>query len=334
MAESAYHDSLIANRILPIACRQCKTTARYAIDATRYAICDQRYTIRDMLSTRNPPSEAVPSFVQPGTVEHLDRWRIWTGPLRVLPDFLILGAQKAGTTSLFDALSLHPDIVPALAKEVHFFDYNYWRGEAWYRAHYPTRMQKLRGLFRATGEGSPYYLFYPHAAWRVKDLTPHAKLIVLLRNPVERAYSHYHHQVRFGVEPLTFEEALDQEPARLAGEYEKLVSDSAYYSFNYQNYSYLARGMYADQLARWFKYLPRDQFLILSSESFYKNTAREFERVLDFIRVPHWQPPEFRRSNEGTYNPMNPATRARLIEFFAPHNARLYELLNIDFGWE
>jgi hypothetical protein len=279
------------------------------------------------------PMSSIPPILQPPTVEQMDRSRLLTSPLRVLPDFLILGAQKAGTTFLYDHLAQHPNITPALAKEVHFFDYNFERGEAWYRAHFPTRMEKWRGEFQATFEGSPYYLFYPHAAWRVKQIAPRAKLIVLLRNPVERAYSHYQHQLRLGLETLAFEDALEQEPARLVGEYEKLVSDGTYYSFNYQNYSYMARGMYADQLERWFRYFPREQFLILQSEAVYADPAKEFVRVLDFVHVPRWQPQVFQPSLQGEYEPMQPEMRAYLSDFFAPHNERLYELLDIDFEW-
>ena len=276
----------------------------------------------------------IPRVLQPPTVEHLQRARLWTSPLRVLPDFLILGAQKAGTSSLHDYLSQHPQVKPALAKEIHFLDYNFGRGEAWYRAHFPTHLEKWRGDFLLTGEGSPYYLFYPHAAWRAKQLMPRAKCIVLLRNPVERAYSHYQHQVRLGLEELSFEEALAQEATRLDGEFEKIILDDEYYSFNFQNYSYQARGMYAAQLERWFKHLPRAQFLIAQSELFYRNTAREFERVLDFLNLPRWLPQTFAVRNEGKYEKMNPNTRAQLTEFFAPHNARLYELLNIEFDWK
>lgn len=284
-------------------------------------------------SSENLSGLEIPRVLQPPTVEHLQRSRAWTSALRVLPDFLILGAQRAGTTSLYSYLSAHPNIAPALVKEVHFLDYNFERGEGWYRAHFPTQFEKWRKNFLVTGEGSPYYLFYPHAAWRAKHLVPRAKLIVLLRNPVERAYSHYQHQVRMGLEDLAFEEALAREAERLIGEFEIILDDPSYYSFNYQNYSYRARGMYAEQLTRWFKFFPREQFLILQSEAFYQEPAHTFERVLDFLNLPRWQPETFRVSNEGAYEKMNPQTRAALGEFFAPHNARLYELLGVEFNW-
>ena len=278
-------------------------------------------------------SHQPPAILQPPTVEHLERTRLWTASLRVLPDFLIIGAQKAGTTSLYHYLDKHPQIRTALAKEVHFFDYNYGLGENWYRAHFPTYLEKWRGAFK-TGEASPYYLFYPHAPLRVKQILPHVQLIVLLRNPIERAYSHYQHQVRLGLEELPFEEALEQEPTRLLGEFENIILDDEYYSFNYQNYSYLARGMYADQLERWFRLFPREQFLILPSDEFYAYTAGAYARVQEFLHVPKHMPPSFEVANDGTYAPMQPETRAWLAEFFEPHNTRLYELLNVDFDWK
>lgn len=260
--------------------------------------------------------------------------RLWTGLLRVLPDFLIIGAQRGGTTSLYRYLCAHPAVAPAFTKEIHFFDYNFERGVGWYRAHFPTYFDKGRGKFSVTGEASPYYLFFPLAASRAAAIVPQAKLIVLLRNPVERAFSHYYHEVRLGLEPLSAEAAFAAEEARLAGECEKILSDPRYYSFNHQNYSYLARGRYAEQLERWFRYFSRQQFLILASEEFYRDPATIFSRVLEFLELPQWQPDSFPPENQGAYAPMDATLRARLTDYFRPYNARLYELLGTDFGWE
>jgi hypothetical protein len=259
---------------------------------------------------------------------------VLTSPLRVLPDFLIIGAQKAGTTSLFQTLSSHPGIAGAAGKEVHFFDYNFQRGERWYRAHFPTVLARWSGRFKLAGEASPFYVFHPLTPARVAQFAPQAKLIVLLRHPVERAYSHYHHQVRLGLEPLTFVEALDQEAERLIGEFEKLLADATYYSFNYQNYSYLARGMYADQLTRWFRFFPRYQFLILKSEDYYADPEPVVARVLEFLDLPAGPPLPTHAVNTGDYEPLKPALREALVDFFAPHNERLYDLLDRDFGWD
>ncbi len=278
---------------------------------------------------RNEP----PAILQPPTAEYIDPKRVWTSAVRALPDFLIIGAQKAGTTSLYAYLDAHPKITTALAKEVHFFDYNFERGEGWYRAHFPTQFERWRGDFLVTGEASPYYLFYPLAAPRAKQIVPKAKIIVLLRNPIDRAYSHYHHQVRLGLEELSFAQAIDREAERLVGEFEKIILDDEYYSFNYQNYSYLARGMYAEQLERWFRFFPREQFLILESSAFYGQTAQTLKRVLEFLNVPPGPPQTFGVKNDGSYPPMEAALRAQLDSFYAPHNERLFALLGESFDW-
>ena len=149
------------------------------------------------------------------------RARVLTAPARALPDFVILGAQKAGTTSLYAYLCAHPDVRAAARKEVHYFDLNYARGATWYRSMFPLAAglaRERRGGRRVlVGEASPYYLFYPLAAERAGAVVPSAQLIVLLRDPVERAWSHYRHEVKAGREPLEFEAALAAEPTRLAG---------------------------------------------------------------------------------------------------------------------
>ncbi|GAC1629308.1 MAG: hypothetical protein NVS4B7_18130 [Ktedonobacteraceae bacterium] len=235
-------------------------------------------------------------------------FRATTNPLRMMPDFIIIGAQKGGTTSLYRYLVEHPNIAPIYVKEPHFLDIYYFKGLGWYRSHFPTAVEKyyarhIQKHDLITGEASPYYLFHPQAAKRAAKSLPRTKFIVLLRNPIDRAYSQYQHQVRQpNVEPLSFEEAIDAEEKRLAGEEEKLRQDEKYVSFNHRHYSYLARSTYIKQLPAWMNLFPREQFLILKSEDLYP--------------------------------PMKIETRARLIEYFKPYNARLYELLERDFGWE
>jgi hypothetical protein len=266
------------------------------------------------------------------------RFRLMTGPLRVLPDYIIIGAQKCGTSSLYRYLNEHPAIAPAAGKEVHYFDWHYSRGTSWYRAHFPTLVE--REMFRArtgvrlvTGEASPYYLFHPHAPARVKALLPSVKLIALLRNPVERALSAYHHQVRAGSEPLSFEEAVDQEPMRLAPEIERLTRDETFKGAAHRRFSYLSRGLYADQLEAWFRVFPREQLLVIRSEDFFEEPAAIVTQALQFLGLPPAHSSGFRRFNVGEYDGMEPAMRARLIEYFGPHNQRLYNLLGRDLGW-
>lgn len=270
-------------------------------------------------------------------------FRATTNPLRMTPDFIIIGAQKGGTTSLYRYLIQHPCVAPIYIKEPHFFDIFFHKGIGWYRAHFPTSVEKYyveltRKHDFITGEASPYYLYHPLAAKRVAKTLPHAKLIVVLRNPVDRAYSHYQHQLRQpGVEPLPFEEAIEAETKRLAGEEEKILRDEKYVSFNHRHYSYLARGTYIHQVPAWMDLFPKEQILILKSEDLYTKPGTIVEQTLDFLHIPNGiqgQQKDYKPFNEAKYEPMQPETRAKLIEYFKPLNARLYDYLGRDFGWD
>ena len=255
-------------------------------------------------------------------------WGRATSFARPLPDFLILGAQKAGTTAVYAYLRWHPRITGPSWKEVSYFDRHYRRGVRWYRGHFPIRS---RG--RLVGEASPGYLFHPLAPARVRETVPDAKLVVLLRDPVDRALSHYHHEVGLGREPLSFEDALAAEAERTRGEEERLVTDPAYFSRAWWDYAYVARGRYADQLERWFAVFPREQLLVLASEELAADPPGVYRRVLEFLGAPAHDLARYPRVYEQQYEAMAPETRRRLAEEFAEPNARLHELLGRDFGW-
>lgn len=262
-----------------------------------------------------------------------------TSRMRVLPDFLIIGVQRAGTTSLYRYLTQHPAVRPiVLTKGAHYFDTNYHEGIDWYRAFFPTRWRKALierrlGTRMLTGEGSPYYVFHPLAPHRIKEVLPDVKLILMLRDPVERAYSHYHHEVARGFETLSFEEAIRCEPQRLAGERERMIADPTYNSFEYQHHSYLARGRYLEQILTWHALFPPEQLLILKSEEFFAEPEAGFDRVLRFLGLPPWRPRKFERFNARRYAPMDPGTRRELIRHFAEPNRALAEYLGTELGW-
>lgn len=268
-----------------------------------------------------------------------------TSRARILPSYLIIGAQRAGTTSLFDNLCRHPDVAGptatkdevAWAKELHFFDDGFWRGVDWYRAFFPLAssryVARLRGADLIAGEASPSYLFHPGVPARVAATLPDVRLIALLRDPVERAYSHYQHMHRKGMETLSFEDALAAEEERLAGEEERILADPRYASDHHRNHSYVTRGLYADQLERWFEYFPREQLLVLRAEDFFARPAEIYADVLGFLDLRPWKAHDFVRRNRAAYSPIHPALRARLAARFAEPNARLARLLNRDFGW-
>ena len=242
------------------------------------------------------------------------------------PDFIIIGTQKGGTNSLYNYLIQHPKVAPASGKEIHYFDFNFDKKLDWYQSQFADVAPDI-----ITGEGSPYYLYHPLVARRVCDLYPEVKLIVLLRNPAERAISHYYWEVRIGCENLSLAEAIAAESTRLAGETEKILNDGTYYSFNHQHYSYLARGIYVEQLLNWMRVFPREQFLILKSEDFFNHPSATMAKVEDFLELPRHKLDEYIRYNQNNYPPVSEAIYQELTEYFLPYNQRLCEELGIDF---
>ncbi|EAW35922.1 sulfotransferase domain-containing protein [Lyngbya sp. PCC 8106] len=266
--------------------------------------------------------------------------RFLSAPLRMLPHFIIIGVQKAGTSSLYNYLSQHPCIYPACTKEVHYFDLNFSRGLTWYRSHFPLQLKAhYQTLFKQqkflTGEASPYYIFHPLVAERVAQIVPNVKLIVLLRNPVDRAYSHYQHEFKLGFETiLSFEEAIAKEEERLAEEADKIGENPSYNSFNYQHYSYLSRGIYLPQIEKWQQFFKPEQILILAMDDLLTYPKILYKKTLDFLELPEWFPQKFKKYNRNQYSSLNPETRQKLVDYFRPHNQRLYEYLGVRYDWE
>ncbi|WP_197278546.1 sulfotransferase domain-containing protein [Numidum massiliense] len=253
---------------------------------------------------------------------------------QTIPDFLIIGVQKGGTTSLYRYLSQHPRIVPAPKKEMHFFDYQFKKGMDWYRKQFkvPSNKNKRRVL---AGEATPYYMAYPHTAARIKETAPHVKLIVLLRNPVDRAYSHYYHEVKRKHEPLSFREAITREKERLRGERKRMVNDHDYQSVNYRRYSYLQRGKYITLLKPWLELFPREQFLFIKSETFFCRPQETLAKVTSFLGLPKCRFRTDKVHQKGNYEaPLPPNIKKQLQRYFKPYNEKLYETLGIDFGWD
>jgi hypothetical protein len=276
------------------------------------------------------PAELVPALPEPARKALRGGYRAYgraTAGFRPLPDFLILGAQKAGTTALYAYLRWHSDITGPSFKEVSFFDRHYAHGERWYRAHMPARRRSL------VGEASPSYLFHPLAPERVASMLPDARLIVLLRNPVDRAFSHYQHEVALGREPLPFEDAIDREEVRMRGEVERMLREPSYFSHAWWNYTYVARGRYAEQLERWFARFPRERLLVLFTEELAADTAGTYRRVLDFLGAGAHDLESYPRIFERDYEQMPAGTRARLERLFEEPNRQLSALLNQEPPW-
>lgn len=245
------------------------------------------------------------------------------------PDFAIIGTQRGGTTSLHAYLNAHPLVTTPATKELHFLTDRYERGPDWYVGQFPSSLP----IGALTGEATPYALFHPRSHFRLREVAPAARIIVLLRNPVDRAYSHYRLERARDNEPLSFAEAISAEKSRLAGEEERLLADDAYVSAAHNHASYLSRGDYTPQLERWFTTFPREQFLILRSEDLYERPGESVDRVMSFLELPSIGLRSFAAHNRADGPPLDVTIRSRLAKHFAPRNDRLAELLGWDLSW-
>jgi hypothetical protein len=232
-----------------------------------------------------------------------------------LPDFLIIGAKKCGTTSLYHLLTQHSYVEPAAAKELHFFDTHFHMGVEWYRRCFPAPRWK-DGRKTITGEATPGYLSRRSVPKRIAEVIPQVRLIALLRNPVDRAYSDYQQVARKGLETLTLEEAIDRANRGDAPR------------------NYLSASIYVNRLKWWSTFFSKEQMLVLKSEDFFERPQQTLKAVLTFLELPDWEPRAWEIRKKGRYEQgMDPSTRRRLEEYFEPHNQRLYDYLGVDFGW-
>lgn len=246
------------------------------------------------------------------------------------PDYFIIGAQKSGTTALFNLLQQHPKVAKQKG-EIHFFDLNYAKGQDWYE----KRFLGWHNHGLVAGDKSPYYLFQPLVAERLHHYYPDAKIFIVLRNPIDRSYSQYWFNRRGKREKLeTFEEAIEAEEKRLQGLKEQFDEDPLYKSFNYMHYSYLARSRYVEQIREWLKYFPRDQIMIVDSNDLRHHTVETLSQAFSFLGLPNFKVSDKNAHRHSEYPPMDPATRAKLSAYFQPYNQRLERLLNLHFNWD
>ncbi|MFX1501113.1 MAG: sulfotransferase [Promethearchaeota archaeon] len=267
-------------------------------------------------------------------------FRYITSPCRVLPDFIIIGASRSGTTSFYNYLIDHPYIEPAVYKEVRFFWAYFNRGVNYYKKFFPTVFHKIyhkyvlrKGFL--TFETSPYYMYHPHAVKRIYSMLPNVKLIIILRNPIDRAFSQYNGMVSSGYEKLTFEEAIKIEEKRLEGELEKIINNEFYYSFNHRQLSYLTSGIYIDQIKKIREFFPKEQILIINSEEFFNNPPKILKEVFKFLNIPDHRIREYKKYHSKTLNKkINAKTRNYLIDYFKLYNQQLYKYLGRAFDWD
>lgn len=228
-------------------------------------------------------------------------------------NFIIIGAQRSGTTSLYRYICAHPAVKPARRKELHFFDWQYEKGHVWYRGQLPA----------TGGEASPSYIFDPVVPERVKRHEPHTRLIAILRNPADRAYSQYHHNRARKTERLPFKRALEAEEGRLrAATYKQRIE-----------WSYKARGRYAEQLLRWLALFPPEQLLVLKAEDLFASPAEIMAQVWRHLELQPFYQDEYKAHRKQSYR-VYASTRQYLTDYFRIHNQKLGDLLRRDFGWD
>jgi len=261
-----------------------------------------------------------------------------TAGARLLPSFIMIGVQRCGTTSLFRTLLEHPQVRRAtFRKAVNYFDLNYYRGMRWYQGHFPVAEIARRQTERYGGpvafEASGYYLYHPFALERLARDLPGAKLVAMLRDPVERAFSAYKHEYARGFERESFERALELEDERLAGEIERMRENIRYESRPHRHHSYRHRGHYAEQLERAFEFFPPEQVYVMDSEAYFDQPAREYRQLLAFLGLGRHEPSGFRQVNARPSAPMRVNTRQLLEEYYAPHNERLAKRLARPLRW-
>tara|TARA_Y100000590_G_scaffold466289_1_gene641137 strand:- start:3582 stop:4517 length:936 start_codon:yes stop_codon:yes gene_type:complete len=256
------------------------------------------------------------------------------GSFHLLPDFLICGTPRSGSTSLYEGLLEHPNVYRAKTKEVSYFDVNTHRGINWYKYNFPSKLEKFFKKNRMiTGEATPFYLIHPHVPARIAKTIPNVKIILILRNPIDRAYSHYSSAVKNNNENLTFEESLQNENSRIANEKEKLLADPNHNSANYYKWSYFEQGIYYNFIIEWMKYFPKENFYITSYEEFFKNPKENFNDLFNFLGISNFNFENYVRYNRIDYSSMKDETRENLKEFYKPYNEKLYKLIGKNFNW-
>jgi hypothetical protein len=259
---------------------------------------------------------------------------------RSLPRFLIVGGQRCGTTSLTRTLSGHPAVFgPLVHREVHYFDVAFQRGIGWYRSNFPLTLHRQLAA-RAAGvpptifESSPYYMFHPLAPERIHRVLPGVKLLVLLRDPVERAYSAHTHEMELGYEAEPFERAIELESLRLEGEVDRIVANPTYYSHSHQHHSYRTRGQYIEQLERLEKIFGRDRIHVLDSDNYFADPSPLYDEVLNFLELPRVGLPDFKKQNARPRSASIPeSVRTALRDHYRPYDERLAAWLGHEPSW-
>lgn len=246
---------------------------------------------------------------------------------RVLgPDFIVLGSWKCATSSLYRYIAQHPNVVPAFFKEIHFFNQKFHYGIDWYLSHFPPIPQNSGFI---TGEATPSYLSHPEAPQRVFERFPTTKLIVILRNPVDRTISHYNMNLRYNLTKDRFFETAKDVVQPLKSWYSQGLDN-----IDCKSTQYLGGSLYIYPIKRWLKLFPREQLLILKTEDLAAQPQQTMDQVFRFLNLPAFEQGEYDLVNKGSYEVANSEVRQILSEFFQPFNRDLEAFTGLQMNWD
>jgi len=263
-----------------------------------------------------------------------------TSPIRILPDFLIAGFNRSGTHSLFEYMGQHPNINNASRREIHYFTLSFWRGLNWYKSYFPTKIHKKISEIKTkekylTGEATPHYIFHPLAIQRIKKLLPKIKIIVVLRNPIDNAYSHYQHYKRGGIEKDDFEYAIKTDKERyevITNQYKlDLIKE---HSLRNVKMPYVSYAIYVNHIKKLLEIIPRKQILFIKNEDLNEKPQDELKKIFQFLKLKEFSVIDLKKRNVGKYEEIKPETRKELIKYFEPYNKQLENLLDMEFNWK
>ena len=259
-----------------------------------------------------------------------------TGFIRVIPDFLVIGAKRCGTTSLYQHLPEHPCISKSPHDNMGFFNDNFHLGVNWYKSFFPTTFtrNKIKSKFGdfLAFDVTTKYMEEESTANNVYQTKPNMKIIIILRNPVDRAYSQYHLSVRQTAERRSFEDVVEENMNRLNKESHEHYKIKPKFSAKEDNY--LKKGLYALQLRYWLKIFPRENILIVSTEEFESNQQIIYNKIFEFLNISKFEVKNTKKMQKGNYPPIKSETRNLLLDYFRPHNHELFELINMEFDWD
>ncbi len=248
----------------------------------------------------------------------------------MVPGYLVVGTKRGGSTSAYHWIAQHPEVAACRTqKGTHYFDVNHARGWRWYLSGF----HKPSPAYRITGEASPYYMFHPLAPQWIAEELPDVKLVVVLREPVARAWSHHQYELARGNETLDFEAALDAEDSRVAGEIERILANPSYVSDAHRHHTYRQRGHYAEQLQRLYSLFSPERVLVLQSEALFAAPHDQLERVWQFLGLSSVRLDGLQPMKAGRPGAIPPSAVQRLQDYYRDHNERLYALPGIDFRW-